>query len=173
MAGALGTVSFWILSAVIIFSALMVVISRNIVHSILWLVVTFLGTAGIYLMLDALFLAAVQVLVYAGAVCIMVVFGVMLTRRGNIRHSNLFNSRLIIAAPLVGLILSAAAYLTAASTDNVPLSDGKVPADTVGSIGQWLLSSYVIPFETAAILLLVALIGAVFLAREVKTDDRH
>ncbi|MBM7854360.1 NADH-quinone oxidoreductase subunit J [Desulfohalotomaculum tongense] len=162
--------AFWTLAAVIIVSALLVVTGKNIVHSILWLVVTFLGIAGVFIMLDAMFLAAVQVLVYAGAVCIMVVFGVMLTQRGSMEKSSLFNKRVIIAAPLAGLILAVAGFLAAVSKESVPLSGGTVPADTVSSIGEWMLTRYVVPFEAAAILLLVALIGAVFLAGEVNTD---
>ncbi len=74
---------------------------RNIVHSVLWLAVCFVAMAGLFLTLDADFLAAVQVMVYAGAVCIMVVFGIMLIRRADMGHTNLFNGQTKIAGGVV------------------------------------------------------------------------
>ncbi len=165
------TIAFWALAAVIVVSAMLVVVSRNIVHSILWLVLVFLGIAGVFLMLNAPFLAAIQVLVYAGAVSIMIVFGVMLTQRGDMKKTNPFNARVIISALIAGLTVIAAAVLTYLSESGMQMSNTGVPTDTVGNIGELMLTKYVVPFEAAAILLLVALIGAVFLAKEVKADD--
>lgn len=165
--------AFWMLATVILGSALLIVLGKNIVHSVLWLVVTFLGTAGIFLMLDAPFLAAIQVLVYAGSVSIMIVFGVMLTQRGDMKTTNLFNKRTIIAAPIAVLFLAVAAILAYNSSTSVNIADGTVPADTVGGIGSVLFSKFIIPLEVAAVLLLVAMIGAVFLTKEVKADANN
>lgn len=158
--------AFYVLAATIVGSALLVVCLRNIVHSVLWLAVCFIAMAGLFLTLDADFLAAVQVMVYAGAVCIMVVFGIMLIQRGNMGQTNLFNSQTKISAAVVALVITLCGALSARTQwldAGVP-----VPEKTVDNIAQLLLSKYVIPFEVAALLLLVALVGAIFLAREVK-----
>lgn len=169
--GILSALSFLFLAVVVIGSALAVVFIKNLVHSVLWLVVTLIGIAGIYAMLSAEFLAVVQILVYAGAVCIMVVFGVMLTRRGGTgRSSNPFN-RQALGAGIVGLLALLVTVLLTAGT-SWKVTKAEVPADTVGNIAEILLSKYVIPFEVAAILLLVALFGAIVLAREVKSNDK-
>ncbi len=163
--------AFWILAAVIVVCALLVIFSKNIVHSTLWLVIVFLGVAVVFLMLDAMYLAVIQVLIYAGAVSIMIIFAVMLTQRSNMKETNPFNYRIFIAAPLVGLIVVVAGLLAYLSAHGMLLSGTAVPTDTVAHIGELLLTKYVIPFEAAAILLLVALVGAVFLAKEVKAND--
>ncbi|MGQ9557233.1 MAG: NADH-quinone oxidoreductase subunit J family protein [Desulfurispora sp.] len=158
--------AFYVLAATIVGSALLVVCLRNIVHSVLWLAVCFIAMAGLFLTLDADFLAAVQVMVYAGAVCIMVVFGIMLIQRGNMGQTNLFNSQTKISAAVVALVITLCGALSARTQW---LDAGApVPEKTVENIAQLLLSKYVIPFEVAALLLLVALVGAIFLAREVK-----
>lgn len=158
--------AFYLLSAVIIVSALLVVFLKNIVHSVLWLAVCFIALAGLFLTLDADFLAAVQVLVYAGAVCIMVVFGIMLIQRGDMGKTNLFNSQTGVAAGVVALVLVVSGYLSA--TTHWVGTAAPVPHKTVEHIATLLLSKYVIPFEVAALLLLVALVGAIILAKEVK-----
>jgi len=168
MDGILITAAFWLMAIVTLCSALLVITCKNLVHSVLWLIVTFLGVAGIFISLDAPFLAAIQVLVYAGAVCIMVIFGVMLTKRDDINKTNLFNNRLLIGAPVAGLLLMVAGLVVNRSKGVIPVVDGTVPRDTLGNIAELMLTRYVVPFETAAILLLVALIGAVFLSMEVK-----
>ncbi len=171
MEGIWMTVAFYLLAATILGSALLVVMLRNIVHSVLWLAVCFVAMAGLFLTLDADFLAAVQVLVYAGAVCIMVVFGIMLIQRGDMGSTNLFNSQTKAAAGVVALVLVVCGYLSA-TTQWVGTAVA-VPEQTVENIADILLSKYVIPFEVAALLLLVALVGAIFLAKEVKADGHN
>ncbi|WP_031515374.1 NADH-quinone oxidoreductase subunit J [Desulfofalx alkaliphila] len=170
MEGITTAIAFWMLAAVILGSALMVVVGKHIVHSVLCLVVTFLGTAGVFLILDAKFLAAIQVLVYAGSVSIMIVFGVMLTQRGDMKASNLFNKRTLITVPIALLTLVVAGLLAFKSSSKVAVAGGAVPADTVGGIGALLFSNYLIPFELAGVLVLVVMIGAVFLTKEVKAN---
>jgi len=168
--GILSTLTFLFLTVVVIGSALAVVFTKNLVHSVLWLAVTMIGIAGVYAMLSAEFLAVVQILVYAGAVCIMVVFGVMLTRQGGTGRSNPFN-RQALGAGIVGFLALLVCILLTAGTKWEFAGTG-VPADTVGNIAEILLSKYVIPFEVAALLLLVALFGAIVLAKEVNDNDR-
>lgn len=168
MEGIFITAAFWLMAVVTLCSALLVITCKNLVHSVLWLIVTFLGVAGLFFSLDAPFLAAIQVLVYAGAVCIMVIFGVMLTKRDDINRTNLFNNRLLLGAPAAGLLLVVIGLLVNKSKVVIPVVDGTVPQDTVGNIAELMLTKYVVPFEAAAVLLLAALIGAVFLSMEVK-----
>lgn len=171
MEGIWTAVAFYLLAATIVVSALLVVMLKNIVHSVLWLAVCFVSMGGLFLTLDADFLAAVQVLVYAGAVCIMVVFGIMHIQRGNMGSTNLFNNQTKAAAGVVALVLVVCGYLVATTPWASPAV--AVPEKTVESIAEIMLTKYVIPFEVAAILLLVALVGAIFLAKEVKKADAH
>lgn len=161
-------VAFHTLAAVVCISALLVVFVRNIVHAVLWLAVCFISLSGVFLTLNADFLAMVQIMVYAGAVCIMVVFGIMLIRRGNMGETNLFNSQTVAAGGVVALVTVMSGYLSF-STRYAGVPE-PVPGNTVDHIATLLLSKYVVPFEVAALLLLVALVGAIFLAKEVKAD---
>ncbi|WP_170291226.1 NADH-quinone oxidoreductase subunit J family protein [Neomoorella glycerini] len=160
---------FWLLAAIIIASALAVVLLKNIVHSALYLVLTFAGVAGLYILLNAEFLAAVQLLVYAGAVAILIVFAVMLTRRGDIRASNLFNVN-YLAAAVVSLALFIVIIL-ATGRMAWTANPGHAPAGNVGAIADAFLGPFAIPFEIAAVLLLVAMVGAILLARGGKQDQ--
>ena len=160
---------FYLLAAVILGSAILVVTLKNLVHCVLWLAVTFIAIAGLFMMLNADFLAMVQILVYAGAVCIMVVFAIMLTHRKDMSTSNLFNAQFKVAGLVAFLTALLSGYMgvrTAWTATATP-----VPPDTVGEIAELLLTKYVIPFEVAALLLLVALIGAIILAKEVQPND--
>ncbi|ACV62095.1 NADH-ubiquinone/plastoquinone oxidoreductase chain 6 [Desulfofarcimen acetoxidans DSM 771] len=159
--------AFYILAAVTVGSAVLVVAFKNLVHSVLVLAISFLGVAGFYLMLNASFIAMVQILVYAGAVCIMVVFGIMLTQQGGMSGSNGFNKQIFASGGVVALLIAVIAYL-GVNAGEWQISAKQVPHDTVGNIAVLMLSKYMIPFEVAALLLLVALIGAVVLAKEVK-----
>lgn len=157
---------FWIVAGITVIAALAVVNLTNLIHSALWLIVAFIGVAATYLILEAEFLAAVQVLVYAGAISILIVFGVMLTRRGDIRESNLFTKyRLTGGVVSLALMVILVSIISKShwTTDLSP-----VPDNNIGLLAQNLLGQYVIPFEVAAILLLVALIGAIIIAKEVR-----
>lgn len=161
-------VAFVLLGGLVLGSALLVVTLKNLVHSVLWLIVTFVGVAGVFLLLNADFVAAVQVLVYAGAVCIMVVFGVMLVQRPDMENSNPVNYRFKLAAPLVGGLFIIIGLLTAKAQW---ISAGiEVPQNTIQSLAPILLSDFLIPFEVAAVLLTVALTGALVLVKEVKAN---
>jgi len=162
--------AFWLISAAIIFTAILVVASKQLVHMVLWLAVCFISIASLYFLLDADYLALVQIMVYAGAVSIMVIFGVMLTQKPDIKECLLFNNQLKLATLVVIVLLALTGGMTYRADWFV--SGGTVPADTIAYIGQLLLSKYVIPFEVAAVLLLVALIGAIVLAKEVKPGAR-
>lgn len=153
---------FYLLSLVTIFAALGVVLKKNLVHSALLLTVAFIGVGGIYLLLNADFLAAVQILVYAGAVAVMITLGVMLTRRENMAHSNPDHGHRVVALFITGLfaIVIISAFLVTPWQIDVHFT-----SDTVGALADLMLGQYVIAFEAAAVLLLVAMVGAIIMAK--------
>lgn len=157
---------FWLLAIITLGSALMMVMNKNIFHSALFMIVTFIGVAGMYVLLQADFMAAVQILVYAGAIAIFIVFGVMLTQRGNMKQTNLFSK----SAGIAGLVSLALIVINAVMVRQTewPISSAKPPEDTVNQIADLMFNKMIIPFEVVAILLLVALLGAVIIAKEVK-----
>jgi NADH:ubiquinone oxidoreductase subunit 6 (subunit J) len=171
----LATLIFWIIAVILVGSALMVVALRNIVHSALALVVVFALAAGIYVLLNAEFIAIVQILIYAGAVTILILFALMLTRiRGQVRTNP--TNRLwwigVIICALVGASIVYAATFSTRAIANTGNAAGQLPAgiNNVVRIGQLLYSpvtySYVLPFEIASLVLLVAIVGAIVIGRE-------
>lgn len=161
-------IAFVILAGIVLGSALMVVTLKNLVESVLTLIITFLGIAGIFLLLNADFIAAVQVLVYAGAVCIMIAFGVMVVQRTKIEESNLSNWRFGIAGVMGGGLFILVGVLAARSRWIV--SGEEVPEKTVEALAPILMNDFVVPFEIAAILLTVTLTGALLLIKEGKAN---
>ncbi|AVX20506.1 MULTISPECIES: NADH-quinone oxidoreductase subunit J [Carboxydocella] len=159
---------FYLLSFITLGAALGVVLKRNLVHSALFLILTFAGVVGIYLTLNADFIAFVQLMVYVGAVAILFAFGVMLTRRGDINRSNLFNNQKWTALIVSLGVFSVLAWLLNATSWGNQAAEG--PKETVGQLAELMLTDYVVPFEIAAVLLLVAMLGAIVIAKEVKNQ---
>lgn len=156
-------ISFWIIAIITLISASKVALSKNIVHSALFLVATFVGVAGIYLLMHATFLAAVQILVYGGAIAIILVFGVMLTQREDMTATSLFNKAryptiivMIVMVTVIGSVFLNTDWVTDTMTEPV----------SVNEIATVMLNQFVIPFEVVAMLLLVAMVGAIVLAKE-------
>jgi len=158
---------FLIVAAFTLGSALMVVTTRNLVHAALWLVSTLFGVAVIYALLNANFIAVVQVVIYIGAIAILFIFAVMLTRRdmrdsGPQLNSNWWLGAIVAALVFTGLVflLQGWSGFTGTATD---LPSG---FDPIGLLGEALVSpeAYVLPFEVASVLLLAALVGAVYVA---------
>jgi NADH:ubiquinone oxidoreductase subunit 6 (subunit J) len=162
----ISTIGFGVLSVIIIGFALAMVLSKNLVHSAIFMAATFIGVAGIYLTLSAGFLAAVQILIYVGAISILMVFGVMLTRRGDISASNLFNKN-ILSGGIVSLALLVILGRLIMTSSWTP-SNFSVPESTIGPIADLMMNVYVIPFEVAALLLLAAMVGAIIVAKGVR-----
>lgn len=165
--------AFFVIATVILVGALMVVFMPNIVHAVLFLAITFIAVAALFLLLDAPFLAAVMVFVYAGAVCIMIVFGVMLIQRRNMKLTNIFNNQLKVGGAVVALTVAVLAFFTATTwtLDVVPVT--AVPEDTISYLAELLLTKYFVAFEAAAILLTIALTGAIMIAKEVKANANN
>ena len=160
---------FLITAALTLFSAGMVVTVHNLMHSALWLVVTLFGVAVAFAMLDASFFAVVQVLVYIGAIAILVIFAVMLTHR-MVKDTS---SQIIKGwwLPLVGALLlfvGLSASVVGWKGAHTLLPPLPVGAENLMSLGQGLVApnGYVIPFEVASVLLLAALVGAIYLGIE-------
>ena len=145
-------------------SALMVVLSRNLLHSALFLVLTFFSVAGLYVLLEAEFLAAIQVLIYVGAVAVLYLFALMLTRRVTGEGIRQQNSQ-VVPAVLVALLLMVV-LVPMLWTGNWPISSLPPLSDTIPLLGESLLTTYALPFEVMGVVLLVALVGAIILARE-------
>lgn len=154
---------FGILAAVIAISALRVVTATNIVHCALYLVMVLAGIAGLYILLAAEFVFAVQLIVYIGAIVVLFLFGIMLTRAPLGRTSDLDNNQRGVAA-VVGLFLFgalAAMLWNAFEDDKLTLTD----TQRTSAVGLDIFSKFVIPFEVVSIVLLAALVGAVVIAR--------
>ena len=154
---------FYLLSFIIIVSAIYVVTLRNIFHSALFLILTLFCVAGIYILLDAEFIAAVQVLVYVGAVSVLMIFAIMLTSRLASKKIEASNEQVS-----TGIFICAGFLLTSLGSFAYTMwrtSDKQLPENNVLSIGKLLMTDYVLPFEVVSVVLLAALIGAIVLAR--------
>lgn len=158
-------VLFYIIGALALTGGMGVVFSRDIVHAALFLVMTLLMTAGVFVLISAEFLALVQILLYGGAVVILIVFALMLTRANEAR------ARLTSAQWPVGLItgggLGAVLVIMALRTGWAPTNGAPVYFG-IDRIGTALFNDYALPFEIASLVLLVALVGAIVIAR---TED--
>jgi NADH-quinone oxidoreductase subunit J len=156
-------ITFGVLALVMGVSALRVVTTKNLVHAALYLVLVLAGVAGIFILLAAEFLAIVQILVYIGAIVVLFLFGIMLTRAPIGKSNELDNEQRWLGV-LVGLGLFA--LLAAILYDG--FEDTKVEPSrltTSGDVGLSIFQTYVIPFEVISVLLLAALVGAVVIAR--------
>jgi NADH-quinone oxidoreductase subunit J len=157
---------FYVFGAIILGSALMVITRRNPVSAALYLVLAFFCLAGIYVLMDAFFLAAVQVAVYAGAIMVLFLFVIMLL---NLKPDDLppFMTRKIKWAAVALTLFLGGLLLALDAARHVPAASS-APAGEAGSIGDLLFGSFLLPFEITAVLLLVAIVGSVIMARRLK-----
>ncbi len=158
------TIIFWLMAALAVAAALMVVLGRNIFRAALALVVCFLAVAGLFIVLAADFLAAAQVLIYVGAVAVLIIMAIMLTReveRGNSA------GRLALPALITAIVFTGVGIWAFLNTD-WPLSPTAPPDTTTGALGNILFSQdgLVLVVEIAALLIIATIIGAVSIARE-------
>ena len=156
-------VAFYGLSALLVIAALMVVLSTNLFHAVLWLALALTGTAGIFLLLDAEFLAAVQLLLYAGGVVTIVVFAIVVTERLVGERITQTNRRIAGGALVCGALL----WLLVTTVMQRPLTTLRptMSGDLTKAIGESVLTRFVLPFELLAFLMLAALLGAIYFAR--------
>jgi len=140
----------------------MIIVVRNLLHAVLLLILSFVGVAGVYVTLSADFVAVAQVLIYAGAIAVLVLFAVMLTPRGS--RDNAGNVLQLPALVLAGLLI---AVVTSIAYQTDWRLAGRDPFEaTADEIGNALIDPFVLPFEIAAVLLTAAMIGAIVLVRE-------
>ena len=161
---------FYLLAAVTVVGAGGVAFSKNIIYSALSLMVSFLGVAGLYVVLNADFVAGVQVLIYVGGVLVLTLFAVMLT--ANIQEVEVSN-RAVGRVPALILVAGTfvvlnAAYLSASWREE-PFEQA---ASSAAAVGNALLTTYILPFELASIVLLSVLVGAVVLSRKELSEER-
>jgi NADH-quinone oxidoreductase subunit J len=148
-------------------SGLLVVTTRNMVHAALWLVAALFGVAVAYALLHATFLAVVQVVVYIGAIAILFIFAVMLTRKDMRDQGPQMNPNWWFGA-LLAVLVFAGLFFLLQGWDGLSKTASEIPAgfDSISELGNALISpnAYVLPFEVASVLLVAALIGAVYVA---------
>jgi NADH-quinone oxidoreductase subunit J len=161
-------VLFYLLSAFAIVSATMVLISKNPIHSVLWLILVFFAISGHYILLNAQFLAIVNIIVYAGAIMVLFLFVIMLM---NIKKDAEVQKQLLVK--LIGVIAGGSflTLLIAAVKQTVQIQEKQVllKEGTIGLIhplGKALFSDYVVPFEISSVLFLSAMVGAVIIGKK-------
>ena len=157
-------VFFYLIAALVIAGALGVVLVHNIVYAALFLIMSLLGVAGIYIMLSVEFLALVQVLVYGGAVMVLMLFALMLSRARELGGSNLDGDQKPLAA--VAAIALLGAFIAMISQTTWPRDVNQLTVIPFNDIGIALFSRWAVPFEVASGVLLVALVGAIVISME-------
>jgi NADH:ubiquinone oxidoreductase subunit 6 (subunit J) len=159
---------FVVLAVAAIGAAIGVVTSKNIFYSALFLIACLFMVAGFYVLLEAPFLAAVQVLVYVGAIAVLIIFAVMLTEKMMSKETRAWNEQWWVA--LLVAICMAAVLVYVVVTARWPITEAPAVPDAITALGKTLMSTYVLPFEVASVLLLMSLIGAIIVAREEKEE---
>ncbi len=157
-------VAFGVIAAIVIIGALRVVTSNNVVHAALWLVAVLAGVGGSFLLLGAEYVGVTQILIYIGAIVVLFLFGIMLTR-APIGHEVQLTARnwpmgLVVAIPIAGVL--GYTLIDAFGADHV----GNDTRQFTATVADTMFESYLIPFEVISVLLLAALIGAIVLARK-------
>ena len=161
-------VGFYIIAAAMVWAALRVVSTKNVVHAALWLVVVLGGIAAQYILAAAEFVAVSQVLVYIGAVTVLFLFGIMLTRATVGVESDLNNNGWAIGIPVAAVLLAVLSYVTLDFTRDDVLVDRDEAqiASTTTAISDAYLGDYLVPLIALSFVLLAAAIGAIVLARK-------
>jgi NADH-quinone oxidoreductase subunit J len=160
---------FWFLSGLALFSALMVLISKNPVHSVLWLIVVFFAISGHYILLNAQFLAIVNLIVYAGAIMVLFLFVIMLMNLNSATEPQK-NLLLKLAGVIAGCLLLAVLISAVRSAEEelknrqALMNEGDI--GLIQNLGKTLFTQYVVPFELSSILFLSAMVGAVVIGKK-------
>jgi NADH:ubiquinone oxidoreductase subunit 6 (subunit J) len=155
--------AFWPLAALLVTAALAVVLSTNLFHAVLWLALALTGTAGVFLLLDAEFLAAVQILLYAGGIVTIVVFAIVVTERLVGERITQTNRRIAGGAVVtLGLLF---ALVSAIWEQPLAVARPAMSGDLTRMLGERVLTQFVLPFELLALLMLSALLSAIYFAR--------
>ncbi|MGB9634472.1 MAG: NADH-quinone oxidoreductase subunit J [Chloroflexaceae bacterium] len=171
---------FGLIAALVVGAAVMVVTVRNVIHAALWLIACFFGVGALYMLLEAEFLAVVQVLVYVGAISILILFAIMLTRQvtGEGVRQLVGGWRLWLTAAISALLFAVAIVPTVISHSwNIPAPPGPPgtpePLAGVAELGRAFVYEFLLQFQVAGVLLTVALIGAIVIAFEERARRRR
>ncbi|MFY8138908.1 MAG: NADH-quinone oxidoreductase subunit J [Flavobacteriales bacterium] len=159
--------AFWFLSFLAVFSALTMVVTKNPVYSVLSLILTFFAIAGHYFLMNAQFLAAVHIIVYAGAIMVLFLYVIMMLNLNKFedeKKSLFMNSLSVIAGCILGFVLLAVVKRTDELTIVAKASSAEV--GLVENLGNALYKDYLLPFEMASVLFLAAMVGAVYLSKK-------
>jgi NADH:ubiquinone oxidoreductase subunit 6 (subunit J) len=159
----LSDLAFWLLSVLLVGSALAVVLSKNLFHAVLWLALALTGTAGVFLLLNAEFLAAVQLLLYAGGIITVVVFAIVVTERLIGERLSQTNRGVVSGALVSGGLL--AIIVNTLMQRQLPSTPLPQTGDLTRLVGRQVLTTFVLPFELLALLMLAAMLGAIYFAR--------
>jgi len=162
----LSEILFYLVAALILFGAAGVVLSRNIVYAAVGLLLTMLGTAGLFILVFAEFLALVQVLIYGGAVVVLILFAIMLTRIDDFRNLTDNGQQLVAGLVSIVVVVTLIAAILTTSIEQSLLSGVGIQ-----ELGIVLFSDWAIPFEIASLVLLIALIGSVVLVKRGEGGD--
>lgn len=155
---------FWILAAGMTFGAVRMVTTSNVVHAALYLVGTLMGAAGLFILLFAEFVAWVQVLIYVGAVIVLMLFGLMLTR-APIGSLELDNDQRLLSAIVAGVVFGVTSWILVDAFEGREIAVNRTAGTPTAEVGGAIFTSYVLPFEAVSVLLLAALVGAIVIAR--------
>lgn len=160
-------ICFWCFFVLIIGSAIVVVSSRNMIYSVFSLLFTFFGVAGIYVLLNADFLAVTQIMVYIGGILVLLIFGVMLTNRitGVDIKSGQTGKLQLVFASLIAIAIVLILLFVTFNANWFVISNPKELTSTTEHIGTKLLTEYLLEFESASVILLISIIGAALIAR--------
>ncbi|HMC98551.1 MAG TPA: NADH-quinone oxidoreductase subunit J [Ferruginibacter sp.] len=160
---------FWFLSAIALVSAIMLVMAKNPVHSVLSLIVTFFAISGHYILLNAQFLAIVNIIVYAGAIMVLFLFVVMLMNlnaSAEPQKNRFLQFAGFISGGCLFLVIIAALIRSDVATKSMDMAGGDF--GLIGNLGKVLFTTYVVPFEISSVLFLSAMIGAVVIGKREK-----
>lgn len=159
--------AFWVVAALTIGGGLAAVLLKNLVHCALSVAVAFAGLALLFLQLDAQFAGFAQILVYIGAVAILIVFAILLTRSSETPAEGVFSRTWLAGLAVAAAVFAVLGWAVLQAAPGLPKA-GPAPAVTVQQIGEALMGRYVLPLEIVALLLTAALLGAVIVAMHEK-----
>jgi len=166
-------IAFYIIASIVTVSALLMVASRQLVHSIVYMVVSFIGVGGLFILLQAEFVAAVQILVYAGGIVVLFLFVVMLVNLNEVNQIEYLHRQWVPAGAMLLVLVAEIGYLLwgnagalAAAPEQAETVLRAVDQGNTETIGMTLYTDFLLPFEIASMLLLVAMIGAIYLAKK-------
>jgi NADH-quinone oxidoreductase subunit J len=161
--------AFMVLALVAVIGGVLLLNLTKVIHMVISLIFTFLSIAGIFILLSAEFVAIVQVMIYAGAITIIMLFGIMLTRHDAENEGT--DSKWRKLALFISVLAFGAVFYLGIYNLDLPMLENTLHVNNTFQIGEAIYSKFVIPFELMSVLLLVALIGAIVLAK--KDDDKE